>query len=150
MWALCSPETHLHAQRKVPKFGGEGRDSATISATILSKVNGVRSYDHIGIMWNIRSWIAIALRRRSVGLLSKATTLADKLEISLDSLVAVTGNNNGGGCGLAGTGGAAAAGPAPDMLAPLLLERPEQVVQGPALQWEEIPAKLRGLECADR
>jgi hypothetical protein len=42
---------------------------------------------HLGINWLIRSWIGIAFRRRSFALLGRASSLANKCNISMDQIL---------------------------------------------------------------
>ena len=41
---------------------------------------------HIGLLWLLRSWVSISLRRRSVALLAKSTALAAKFKIPMNIL----------------------------------------------------------------
>ena len=48
-----------------------------------------RGKDHVGLMFMLRNYVALSLRRRSVRMLATSTSLAARFGVSLDELLAV-------------------------------------------------------------
>ena len=101
---------------------------------------GVAGAQHFGVLFLVREFISIAVRRRSLMLLSKAIALAARCGWSLDEVLAV------GGFAAPATGGGTLMG----YIQPLLLQSPvaPEEIAGPRLELCEFPMPL--LEAMDR
>jgi Fungal Zn(2)-Cys(6) binuclear cluster domain len=98
------------------------RSKVSEDATISTEV-GTLKPNHYGLQYLVRSWVALALRRRNFGLLARAGMIADRSGISMDQIFCENGNQRG-----------------MDFLYSLLLTpAPNQQVLGNRLSWSEIP-----------
>lgn len=111
---------------------GQGRSKKRARSTkvsedaALSTEVGSLKPNHYGLRYLVRSWIAIAMRRRNFGLLARAGMIADRSGISMDQIL----------CEMRGQRGM-------DFLYALLLTpAPNQQVLGSRLSWREIPPQL--------
>ena len=92
---------------------------------------------HCGINWLIRSWVAIAFRRRSFALLARASSLAQKCQISMDQIL----------CGWSSPFWLADTAPKPmDYLSNVVV--PLQQAQPGAFSWSEFPERLKSKICS--
>jgi len=82
-------------------------DILAFSATTNGPGALARGAAHWGIMWLLRDWVSIAVRRRSISLLGKAAALAERCGISMDELLLGEhdGSSGGGSCGGGSSGG---------------------------------------------
>jgi hypothetical protein len=120
----CVPHESKQGQKRkrLAKDGLKETEDAHVSAEIIS----LRS-DHFGLQYLVRSWVSLALRRRSFSLLSRAASVAVQSGISMDQVLCETEKQRG-----------------MDFLYPILLTPIEQQnVLGTTLRLEEVPAALR-------
>lgn len=102
------------------------RSKVSEDAALSTEVGSLKS-SHFGLRYLVRSWVAIAMRRRNFGLLARAGMIADRSGISMDDILCE------GGYGHRGM----------DFLySILLLPAPQQQVLGSRLSWREIPTSL--------
>ena len=103
-------------------------------------------------MFQIRKWMYIAAKRRSIGLLAKGMTLAHRLGVTLDEVMALvdsgaghdghsgeTGGGSGGGGGGATADDGQTSATFMSAFPPQLISS-QQVLNGDRLTWEELPA----------
>jgi hypothetical protein len=90
----------------------QNTEDAMIGGKLLQEGCALITCDHYGIRCLVRSWVAIAFRRRSFGLLARAANMACRCNIEMDQILCEMGNQRG-----------------MDFLYPTLLtERPKQEV----------------------
>lgn len=101
------------------------RSKVSEDAAIGTEV-GTLKPNHYGLQYLIRCWVALAMRRRNFGLLSRAGMIADRSGIGMDQIFCENGNQRG-----------------MDFLYSLLLTpAPNQQVLGNRLSWTEIPHSM--------
>jgi hypothetical protein len=113
----------------VSKQGKGGKREA--SEDLLAKSTKKLKANHFGLHWLIRSWFAMAFRRRSLGLWAMASKSALRAGINMDDLFyGGAGSDNQGWQGV-------------NFLPPLLLLPKEtQQVTASRLRWSELPQSL--------
>ena len=112
---------------------GQGRAKKRARSRIsedaaLSTEVGTLNPNHYGLQYLIRSWVALAMRRRNFGLLARAGMIADRSGINMDQILCENHARNQRGM---------------DYLYSILLTpAPQQVVVGSRLSWSELPPTL--------
>lgn len=120
----CVPHESKQGQKRkrAVKDGLKETEDAHVSAQVVS----LRS-DHWGLQYLVRSWVSIALRRRSFSLLSRASSVAVRSGISMDQVLCENEKHRG-----------------MDFLYPMLLSPVDkQQVLGKDLDFDEVPVALR-------
>jgi len=128
----CLPHVSRQGQGKRRKRQPEESSDGGLAASSedacvlrqLVRVTAQRHGQHWGLRYLIHSWIAFAVRRRSFGLLERASRLAEQLELSMDDILVVSSRM--------------------DFLPGILLTTAPQQCLGPAqeLRWQDIPERL--------
>lgn len=109
----------------------DASEDAVLSGELLA-CPSVQS-DHFGLQYLVRSWVSMALRRRSFSLLSRAGTLAVRCGISMDQILCETETQRG-----------------MDFLYPILLTETskQKVVDSDGVKLDNVPESLwKAIDC---
>ena len=121
---VCSRHESRQGQGRAKK---RARSKISEDAALSTEV-GTLNPNHYGLQYLIRSWVALAMRRRNFGLLARAGMIADRSGISMDQILCENHAENRRGM---------------DYLYSILLTpAPQQLVLGNRLSWSEMPQGL--------
>ena len=135
----CVPRISNQGKRPVPQSGrGDSakkhkmkRGEAVIAESSELSTCGNQ---HFGLIVLIRSWVAVAFRRRSFPLLSRATLLATQCEVSMDQIF----------CGKAFPSFPLSDPKPMDFLPPLICQDATMSQTSPSsFSWDQLPERLR-------
>ena len=129
----CTSGSATKAKKKRKKSGASSDSdeetapsAANMAAAFRARVDRGLQPEHFGLRNMLRGMVAISLRRRHLGLLVRAGTVANQAGLTMDDLLCERHDQRG-----------------MDFLYPILLvPAPRQEVLGDRISWSEVPAQL--------